>query len=226
MIGTLVNTGAVIAGSLLGLLIHAKLPTRIITITFQGIGLFTLFIGVSMALKTQNPLVMIFSIVIGAIIGETLDLTIYLERFSLWVKAKIKSQDEKFSEGLITAFLLFCMGSMTILGAIEEGLGHPPNLFLAKSVLDGFSSIALATTFGVGVLFSAIPLLIYQGGLTLFAGLLQNVLAKVVITEVSAVGGLILIGLGLSILEIKAIRILNMLPALLIAALLAYFFLQ
>jgi len=226
MLGTLINTGAVIAGSVVGLLIHSKLPPRITAITFQGIGLFTLFIGFLMAQKTQNPLVMIFSIVIGAIIGEMIDLAAYLERFSNFLKIKVKSKEEKFSEGLITAFLLFCMGSMTILGAIEEGLGNRPNLFLAKSVLDGFSSIALSTTFGIGVLFSAAPLLIYQGTLTLFAGLLQNVLSKVVVNELSAVGGLILIGLGLNILEIKPIKILNMLPALLIAVILSYFFLQ
>lgn len=226
MLGTLINTGAVIAGSVVGLLIHAKLPPRITAMTFQGIGLFTLFIGFLMAQRTQEPLVMILSIVLGAILGEAIDLAAYLERFSLFLKAKVKSNEAKFSEGLITAFLLFCMGSMTILGAIEEGLGNRPNLFLAKSVLDGFSAIALATTFGLGVLFSAVPLLLYQGVLTLGAGLLHNVLSKAVVGEISAVGGLILIGLGLTILEIKTIKVLNMLPALLIAALLAYFFLQ
>lgn len=226
MLGTLINVGAVVAGSTVGLLIHSKLPQKITAITFQGIGLFTLYIGFSMAMKTQNPLVMIFSIVIGAIIGEGIDIAVYLERFSDFIKTKVRSKNERFSEGLITAFLLFCMGAMTILGAIEEGLGNPPNLLLAKSVLDGFASIALSTTFGIGVLFSIVPLLIYQGGLTLFASLLQDVLSEVVIDEVSAVGGLILIGLGINILEIKAIRILNMLPALLIAAVLAYIFLQ
>ena len=225
MVGTFINTGAVIAGSVIGLLIHAKLPPRISAIAFQGIGLFTLFIGFSMALKTQNPLIMIFSIVLGAIIGELINISHYLDRFSEWIKVKIKSDNERFSEGLVTAFLLFCMGSMTVLGAIEEGLGRPPNLFLAKSVLDGFSSIALSTTFGVGVLFSAVPLLIYQGGLTLGAGLLQDVLSDAIVNELTAVGGLVLIGLGLNILDIKEIKILNMLPALVIAVILAAIFL-
>lgn len=226
MIGTLVNVGAVIAGSTLGLLIHSRLPQKISSITFQGIGLFTLFIGLTMAMKTQNPLIMIFSIVLGGIVGEAIDIAKYLERASDALKNRIKSKNERFTEGLLSAFLLFCMGAMTILGAIEEGLGDPPNLLLAKSVLDGFASVALSTTFGIGVMFSVIPLLIYQGGLTLFAGLLHNVLSEVVIHEVSAVGGLILIGLGINILEIKEIRLLNMLPALLIAAILAFFFLQ
>ena len=220
--GTLINTAAVVAGSLMGLLIHSKLPPRIIAITFQGIGLFTVFIGFFMAQRTQNPLVMILSIVLGAIVGEGIDLAKYLERFSAFLKTKVHSSNERFSEGLITAFLLFCMGSMTIMGAIEEGMGQPPKLFFAKSVLDGFSSIALSTTFGVGVLCSALPLLIYQGALTLlFAGVLHN-LPDAIIGEISAVGGLLLIGLGLTILEIKPIKILNMLPALLFAAIFAY----
>lgn len=226
MIGTFVNVGAVIAGSTLGLLIHSRLPQKITSITFQGIGLFTLFIGVTMAMKTQNPLIMIFSIVLGGIVGEALNIANYLERFGEVLKTRVKSKNERFTEGLISAFLLFCMGAMTILGSIEEGLGEPPNLLLAKSVLDGFASIALSTTFGLGVMFSVVPLLIYQGGLTLFAGLLQDVLSEVVVAEVSAVGGLLLLGLGLNILEIKEIRLLNMLPSLLIAAILAFFFLQ
>lgn len=225
MLGTLVNAGAVVAGSALGLLIHSRLPQKITTITFQSIGLFTLFIGVTMAMKTQNPLIMIFSIVVGGILGEAINIAHYLERFGDALKQRVKSKNEHFTEGLLTTFLLFCMGAMTILGAIEEGLGNPPNLLLAKSVLDGFSAIALSTTFGIGVMFSVVPLLIYQGGLTLFAGLLQGVLSEAVVAEISAVGGLILLGLGLNILEIKTIRLLNMLPALLVAAVLAIVFL-
>ena len=224
MLGTLFNVGAVIIGSTVGLLIHAKLPKTIIAIAFQGIGLFTLTIGFAMAMKTQNFLLMVLSIVLGGIIGQILDLEAYIERFSHFLKAKVQSKDEKFTEGFITAFLLFCMGSMAIMGAIEEGLGNRPNLYLAKSVLDLFSSMALATSFGIGVMFSAIPLLIYQGGLTLLAGLLQNVLTEPIVTELTAVGGLILVGLGLTILEIKEIKILNMLPALLISVIFAYFF--
>jgi hypothetical protein len=226
MFGTIVNTIAVILGSTLGLIIHSRLPKNITTIAFQGIGLFTLVIGFSMALKTQNFLLMIFSILIGAIIGELIDISARLDTFSEFLKRKAKIRSETFSEGLVTAFLLFCMGSMTILGAIEEGMGSPPNLFFAKSVLDGFSSIALAATFGIGVMFSAVPLLIYQGALTLLAGSLETLISEPIITEISAVGGLILIGLGINILEIKEIKILNMLPALLISLVLSYFFLS
>lgn len=225
MEGTIINAAAVIIGSSIGLLIHSKLPKKIISISFQGIGLFTLFLGVTMASKTNDYLIMIFSIVIGSIIGELLAIDKGIDKFSNWLKNKVKSNNAKFSEGFVTSFLLFCMGSMTILGAIEEGLGNEPNLLLAKSLLDGFSSVALAASMGIGVLFSAIPLLLFQGGLTLFAGALEGFLTEAMINELTAVGGLLLIGLGINILEIKTLKITNMLPALVIAVALSYVFL-
>jgi uncharacterized membrane protein YqgA involved in biofilm formation len=223
ILGTLVNVGAVILGSLVGILVRTRLPERLIRIAFQGIGLFSIAIGVSMAIKTANWVVVVFSIVLGALVGELIDIDRHLRRLGDLLKRKLKAGGERFSEGLVAAFLLFCMGSMTVLGAIEEGLGRPPNLLLAKSVLDGFASIALAATLGIGVAFSVLPLLVYQGGLALLAGSVQNVLAEPVVVEISAVGGLLLVGLGINILEIKKLRILNMLPALLFAGVLAFF---
>ena len=224
MLGTLVNVGAVVAGSLLGLVIHKRMPEKITKLVFQAIGLFTLFLGFTMAGKTSNYLIMIFSLVIGSIIGELLNIEKQINKLSDWLKAKSGSSNAKFSEGFLTSFLLFCMGSMSILGAIEEGIGGNPDLLLAKSVLDGFSSIALAAAMGIGVLFSAIPLFIYQGGLTLFAGYLQDYLTTPMINELSAVGGVILIGLGINVLEIKQIRVINMVPALFVAVLLVWWF--
>lgn len=213
MHGTLINAAAVLAGSILGLLLHRKFPEKIREIAFQGIGLFTIFLGVSMALKGTQYLFIVISLLLGGIFGELLKLEERMNQFGEWLKLKLKSNNSKFTEGLITAFLLFCMGSMTILGAFEEGAGHPPNLLLAKSVMDGFSSLALAASLGVGVLFSVIPLLIYQGGLTVFAVSLQNVLSKAIILELTSVGGILLIGLGINILEIKKIKSLNLLPS-------------
>ena len=224
MEGTLINAGAVILGSVAGLLIHSRLPKNLIKIVFQGIGLFTLFLGINMATKTSNFLIMIFSIVIGSIIGELLDIDKAVNRFGDWLKKRIKSKNDKFSEGFITSFLMFCMGSMTILGAFEEGLGGEPNLLLAKSMLDMFSSIILSASLGIGVIFSVIPLIIYQGGLTLFAGSLTGFFTDPIINELTAVGGLLLIGLGLNILDIKSIKILNMIPSLIIVVILSYFF--
>jgi len=187
--------------------------------------LFTIILGIIMAIKTSNILIMIFSIVIGALVGEIIDIDKWINIFGEWLKKNFKGKNERFSEGFITAFLLYCMGSMTILGAIEEGLGGTPNLLVAKSVLDGFSSIILAATMGIGVLFSFIPLLLFQGGLTLLASNMQNILTGNIINELSAVGGILLLGLGITILDIKKIKILNMLPSLIIVVILTYFFL-
>lgn len=225
MLGTFVNIGAVLVGSTVGLLFHRRLPEKIVTIVFQAIGLFTLFLGFTMATKTANYLILIFSLVAGSMIGQWLTLDHALDRFSQRLKDRLGLQNDKFSEGLVAAFLLFCMGSMTILGAFEEGMGNPPNLLYAKSILDGFASIALAAGLGVGVAFSTIPLLLYQGGLTLFAGWLGEFFRDVVLNEMTAVGGLMLIGLGINILEIKSLKVINMLPGLVVAVLLACIFL-
>lgn len=224
MLGTVVNVAAVVAGSLVGLTLHARLPKRLSDIAFQAIGLFTLFFGVSMALKTQQVLILVFSIVGGSIIGELIDIDRHLSRFGEWLKGGLRIGSARFSEGLVAAFLLFCMGSMTVLGAVEEGTGKVPMLYYAKSLLDGFASIALSAALGVGVVFSAIPLLVYQGGLTLVAHLLGTALSGAIVAEMTAVGGLMLIGLGINILEIKKLKVSNMLPALVVAALLAWVF--
>jgi len=222
--GTIVNVAAVVVGSLIGLLIHSRLPKRVAGIAFQGIGLFTIFLGFTMSAKSNELLIMIMSIVAGSILGEFIDIEKHLEKGSELINRKIKTSEVKFTDGFITATLLFCVGSMAILGAIEEGLGGKPNLFYAKSILDGFSSIALAASLGIGVIFSAIPLLLYQGSLTILAKSLQSVLTQAIINELTAVGGLLLIGLGINLLGIKNLKVINMLPALLIAAVLTAFF--
>ena len=220
MFGTLINVLSIIVGSSIGALAHSRLPSRIVTIGFQSIGLFTLLIGFTMASKTNNLLVMSLSIVIGSMLGEAINVDRLTNSFGDWVKARVGSKTSKFSEGFVTASLLFCIGSMAILGAIEEGLGGVPNLLLAKSVLDGFSSIALSATLGTGVVFSAISVLLYQGLLTVLAGSAKEFLSGYAMNEVTAVGGLLLVGLGIRILEIKNLKVSNMLPSLLIAALL------
>ncbi|HCX99166.1 MAG TPA: DUF554 domain-containing protein [Bacteroidales bacterium] len=224
MSGTLINVAAVIIGGGLGVLFHARLPKRLTDSFFQAIGLFTLFLGFSMSLKTENPLLLVFSLILGALVGTLLRLQERIENLGTNIQAKLKLKGGQFSEGLVTAFLMFCMGSMTILGAIEEGLGGEPNLLLIKSLMDGFSSIALAAALGVGVIFSVVPLLIYQGGLTLLAAYLGSSLTNLMVDELAATGGILLIGLGITILGIKKIEVLNLIPALLFIVLLVYFF--
>jgi len=222
MLGTIVNVITVVAGGSIGLLLNKKLPDRFVKIFFQVVGLFTLFLGFSMALETTHVLHMIMALITGAVIGEALKLEQRMETLGDKLKSRLKLGNEKFTEGLLTAFLLYCMGSLTILGAIEEGMGGSPKLLLIKSLMDGVSSIALASGLGIGVVFSAIPLLIYQGGITLLAMGFGEFFPEVYITEISAVGGILLIGLGISILEIKKIKVMNMLPALVMIVILLW----
>ncbi len=224
MIGTLVNVATVVTGSLIGILFKSRLPERFIKIFFQVIGLFTLYLGFSMALKSTHVLQMIFSLIIGAVIGESLHLDRGLEKLAEKMKKRFKSTNEHFSDGLLTAFLLYCMGSLTILGAIQEGMTGDAHLLFIKSLMDGVSSIALASGLGIGVLFSAVPLLIYQGGITLLAMWLGNFFPAIMITELSAVGGILLLGLGIDILGIKKIKVINMLPALVVIVVLIWLF--
>lgn len=224
MIGTLVNCLTVITGSIIGVNVHSNIPDNLQKILFQGIGLFTLALGVSMFLKSEYILIVITSIVVGSLCGELLQLESQIEKLGDFLKNQFDSSNERFTEGMMTAFLLFCMGSMTILGAFEEGLQGKPNLLFAKSLMDGVSSIALAATFGYGVIFSVIPLLLYQGGLTLLAGSLKGIMTEPVINEMVATGGILLLGLSLDILDLKKIKTLNMLPAIILAVLLAIIF--
>jgi len=223
MIGSIINAAAVIAGGLIGLLVHTRLPKQITHTTFQAIGLFTIVLGITMAIKTTHYLAMVVSLVLGTIIGSMLHLETIIIKIGDYLKKKTKSKNHQFSEGFITAFMLYCMGSLTILGAIEEGLGNPPTLLLSKSVLDGFSSIALAATMGAGVIFSALPLFLYQGSITMVTSIMQQSLSPLLVTELSAVGGVLLVGLGIDILDLKKIPVLNMLPSLPIIFLIIFF---
>lgn len=220
--GTVVNVVAVVLGSCIGMLIGSKLPQRIVKTVFQALGLFTLLIGIIMALKGEEMLVMIFSLIIGSIVGELCRIDEKVERLSCKLKNVLQVGNPHFAEGLVTSFLLFCMGAMTILGAIDEGLGNGSQVLFTKSLMDGFSSIALASVMGVGVVFSVVPMLIYQGGITLLAYWLGDFVAQQVVAELTAVGGVMLIGLGINILEIKKIKVMNMLPALLLVIVFAW----
>jgi uncharacterized membrane protein YqgA involved in biofilm formation len=224
-IGTLINIAAVLVGGVIGLFLNKNFPENIKKIVFQGLGLCTLLIGMQMALQVKNPLILIFSILIGGIVGEVLKLDQRIENFSEWLKTKLKFKNPRFSEGLITAFLIFCIGSMAIVGAMNEGISGDKSLLLTKSMLDGFTSIALASTYGAGVLFSIVPLFIFQGGITLLAGNFQTLFSDVLVAQLTATGGLLILGIGLNLLEIKAVKVINLLPSLLVVVLLTSLFL-
>lgn len=223
-IGSIVNALAIIAGSMLGMALHNHFPERIKNIVFQGLGLCTLVIGMDMALKAQNLLILIFSILLGGLIGEALQLETAVERLGNWFKKKIGSKNIRFTDGLITASLIYCIGAMAIVGSLDEGIRGDRTILLSKSILDGFASVALAASFGSGVLFSFIPVLLYQGGITLFAGIFQDQFSPLLISQLTATGGVLIIGIGITLLEIKQIKLSNMLPSLFVVVILTLLF--
>ena len=215
-LGSILNALSVIIGSIIGIYFGSFLSQNIRKAVFRIIGLFTIVLGIQMSLKTNQFLILLISLITGTIIGESLSIEKGIESLSNKLKIKLQSENNLFSEGLITAFLLYCIGSMTFIGSIEEGIHQNRTLMYTKSLMDGITSILLASSFGTGVLFSAIPLLIFQSSLTLGAFYFESYLYPELITEISAVGGIIIIGIGLNILEITKIKVSNMLPALLL----------
>ena len=216
MIGTIVNTLAVAAGGTLGLILNKSLQPRFKEIYFQATGLFTIVIGITMVKDMQQIILVVASVAIGALIGEWLQLEMLLNRLSDKLKSRLSVGNEKFSEGLVTSFILFCIGAMTIVGAIDEGVGRSSEVLLTKSLMDGFSAILLASAYGVGVIFSSVPLFVFQGSITLLAMYAASFFSPEIIQGLSSVGGILLIGLGINILEIRKLRIVNLLPALLL----------
>jgi uncharacterized membrane protein YqgA involved in biofilm formation len=215
MLGTIINAATVVAGSSIGLAFNKALKEKYTGIYFQAVGLFTLVLGIWMSVKISAPFIVALSLITGGLFGEYLKLEERMNRLGDYMKARLKIGSTKFTEGLVTAFLLFCMGSMSILGPVEEGLtGGISELLKAKSLLDGFSSLLLASALGIGVLFSVVPLVIYQGGITLVVQLIGKDIPENYINEITVIGGILLIGLSLDLLNIKKLRIMNLLPAL------------
>jgi len=215
-IGTLLNISAVLLGGLIGLVCKNIIQPEINKKIFFIMGIFTLVLGLSMAIQAANFILMLISLILGTIIGEYYNLDLWVTNTLNKTKNKFKIKDENFSDGFLTAFLLYCVGSMTIVGAIDEGLGNPPNILYTKAIMDGFSSIVLASTFGIGVLFSIFPMLIFQGGITVLAFVFKDFFPTSLIDHISSVGGVLIIAIGLKILGYKQINPTNMLPSLLI----------
>ena len=227
MTGTFLNIATVILGSILGLIFGARIPDKLKETVIAGMGLFTAAMGMQMFLNTENPLIVLGALLIGTLLGEWWRIEDGLHRLGEFLEQRFSREEEdgsnRFVRGFLTASLLFCVGPMTILGSIQDGLTGDYNLLAVKSVLDGFASIAFASTLGIGVAFSAIIILVYQGGISLLAGQLDAIVTPSMMNELTATGGVILIGLALSsLLEIKKIRVGNMLPGLAVAPLIVW----
>ena len=216
--GTIINVITVIIGSGLGLLLRHRLSDQYKSIILQGVGILTIVIGMQMALKTENILLILISIILGGIAGQVMKLEENIDLFAEQVKKKVAREDDKFfSEGFITASIIFCVGPMTILGSINDGLHGDINLLAIKSVLDGFTALALTTTFGIGVIFSVFTIIVIQGGLTISAVFIDQFFNQMMINEMTAVGGVLIVGIGLILLEIKKIKVATFLPSLIFA---------
>ncbi|MDK2930856.1 MAG: uncharacterized protein PWR07_987 [Bacillota bacterium] len=222
MTGTAVNVGTVIAGTVVGLALRRKMPDRISHTVVQGIGVFTLFMGMSMALETRNVLVVLFSMAIGSVIGTAMDIEGWLERTASRLEARFaRGENGGLARGFIAASLLFCVGPMAVLGSIQDGLTGDYRILVTKAIMDGFCSIAFAATLGAGVALSAGAILIYQGALTLAATAIKGFLTDAAVREMTATGGLLIVGIAIDMLGIKKIRVANMLPAIAVALVLA-----
>lgn len=217
MIAAVVNAVVVVLGGLLGLLLGGRLKEEHTQTIINALGICTMVIGVTSAITTSNILIVIICLVIGTIIGEALKIEHRLDSLGDWLKAKVaKNGGGRFTEGFVTASLLFCVGSMAIMGSFDAGLRGDYNTIFAKSALDTVMAVTFAATMGVGVLFSGATVLIYQGALTLLAGLVEPYLSAPVVVEMSAVGGIMLIGTGMNIIGLtkERIKVGNMLPAI------------
>ena len=240
--GTIINMAAVLAGSAVGLLLKwlathfsslfpadsAAVGERLQDIVMKGVALCVLFIGISGSLKGSNTLIAILSIVVGAIIGELLDLDKRMKALGDWVQAKtarlVRSNGKtSVSEGFVTASLLFCVGAMAIVGSLENGLTGNYETLQAKSLLDGISSVVFSASLGVGVAFSAVAILLYQGGISLLASFLAPFLGAAVIAEMTCVGSLLIIALALNMLEMTKIKVMNLVPAIFLPIVLCLF---
>ena len=229
MLGTLVNTAAVLVGSCIGLLFRKGLPERFGQVIMKGLGLCVMYIGIKGALKGENEIIAILSVAVGAVIGELLRLDERLEKLGGWIERKCKKrEDDKTSvtEGFVSASLLFCVGAMTILGSLESGISGDHSTLFLKSILDFTCSIIYASTLGYGVLFSAATVLVIQGSITLLAGWIAPVLTETVILEMSCVGSILIIGLVLNMLGITKLKMMNYIPAIFLPLLFCLFLSQ
>lgn len=228
MTGTLLNIGSVLLGGAVGLLFGSRLPERVRQTVIAGLGLFTAALGVRMFIQTANPLIPLGSVLVGGLLGEWWRIEDGLQALGARLQARFAGGGEagpgsRFVLGFLTASLVFCVGPMTIVGSIQDGLTGDYSLLAIKSVLDGFGALAFASILGPGVLFSALVIAVYQGGLTLLAAHAQAVLSEAMMVELTAVGGILLLGIAISsLLELRPIRVGNLLPALAAAPLLAW----
>ncbi|WP_311774054.1 DUF554 domain-containing protein [Metabacillus elymi] len=220
LFGSVVNAVGIIVGTFIGLLLR-KIPDQMKQTVMIAIGLSVVILGIDMALKSDNFFIVIVSLIVGSLVGEWLRIEDYLHRIGTTLEQKIgKSQSGNIAQGFVTATLIFVVGAMAIVGSLDSGLRQDHSVLLTKSMIDGFTSIVLASTLGIGVLFSALPVFLYQGGIALLANVIHQFLSdsllNLLIAELTATGGVLILAIGINMLGIKQIRVANLLPSILI----------
>jgi len=220
--GTIVNTVAILIGGGLGLLFRKRLPERVLQTTLQVLGLFTIVVGLSMAIQSKNLILVLISLVAGAILGEWVNIEDHLERFGEWLERRLHVTEGSPAKGFIYTSVLFCVGSMAIVGSITDGIKGDPSILVTKAMMDGIISIPFAASMGFGVLGSAFPVLLYQGSITLLAWKVQSLFTPMMIGELTSVGGVIVMGIGINILGLHKVRVGNLIPALLLILVILY----
>ena len=224
-LGTLVNSGVIILGSLIGLLLKRGLPEKWQGTMINSIALCVFIIGIQMAMKTDNIIIVIISLVIGSIIGEIIDIEEGMNGLGAWLGSKLSKESGsiagQIAEGFVNSSILFCTGAMAIVGSIQDGLSGDCSTLFAKATLDGIIALILTANVGVGVMLSAITVGVYQGSITLMAGFVEPYITEVILQEITASGGVMIMAIGTNMLRITKIRIGNMLPGMLVAAVLA-----
>lgn len=221
--GTVVNVAAIGAGALIGRYAGRFIPDKIRRTVMAGLGLTVLLIGLQLALKSNRPMIVIGSLLLGGVLGELLQIEARLESFGVWLQGRFAGTGN-VAEGFVAASLLYCVGAMAIMGALQDGIGSTPTILYAKAALDGVASIALASTLGIGVLFSVLPVALYQGCITVAAESARTLLTETVVLEMNAVGGLLIVAIGLDLIGLKRLPVGNMLPSVFVAIGLVWLF--
>ena len=217
MVGVVVNVVAIVIGGSIGLIFKKGLNEKILKIILQGIGLSVIIIGISSAILTENLLLLVISLVLGGIIGGLLKIEDNLDKLGSSIEKKFsKGTEGGFAKGFVMASLVYCVGAMAIVGSIEAGVSGSNETLYIKSILDGISAIVFTATLGYGVLFSGVSVLIYQGSIVLLGSYLEPFLTDEIINEISAVGGVLIMGIGITLLEIKKIHVGDLLPAVIV----------
>ncbi len=222
MVGTIVNAAAIVLGTMIGLLFKKGMPERVRNTIMQGIGLAVLLIGLQMSIQSKEILVVVASLVLGGLTGELVNIEGWLARLGRWVDVSVGGMAGEAGKAFVMTSLIYCVGAMAIMGSLEAGLNNNHQILFTKAAIDGVSAALFASTMGLGVAFSAIPVLVYQGSITMLASLLRGLLSPEAVLEMSATGGLLIVGIGINILGIKEIRVGNLLPAIFYALPLVY----